>query len=374
MKKIDLKLKPKSGHSYPIMIGSGLFREALQDEIARIKPTRVAVITDSHLFKLYRHELSNVLAGLFPVILNFPAGEKNKNLSVIEKLFSGLVKNRLDRKSLIVAFGGGVTGDMAGFLASVYMRGIPFIQVPTSLLAMVDSSIGGKTGIDTPEAKNMMGSFYQPESVIIDTEFLKTLNENEYKNGMAEVIKHAVIMDKHSFHLLESRPSVFLSRNEMLLQEGMIYKSCTVKKNVVQSDEREKGLRQVLNFGHTAGHAIEQATGFGIPHGFAVGLGMAIEAVISNKRGLLPGNELRRIVGVLKTYGLFQYAGALKKIGADQLIRAAMSDKKNVNGKIRIVLIEKIGKTRSVKNQHSFDVPEKELKDGLDAFKEMINQ
>lgn len=374
MKKIDLRLKPGKAHYYPILIGSGQFRLALQDEIARLKPSKVAIVTDSNLYKLYGETLKSALAGMHPVILTFAAGEKNKNLSVIEKLFSGLVKNRLDRKSLIVAFGGGVTGDMAGFLASIYMRGIPFIQVPTSLLAMVDSSIGGKTGIDTPEAKNIMGRFHQPDSVIIDTLFLKTLNENEYRNGMAEVIKHAVIMNKHSFHLLESRPSVFLARSEMLLQEGMIYKSCTVKKKVVQSDEMEHGLRQILNFGHTAGHAIEQASGFKVPHGFAVGLGMAAESLLSNRRGLLPQNDLDRIIGVLRSYDLLKHAGILKKIKTENIVRAALSDKKNVGGKIRVVMIERIGKTHHRNGQYSFDFSEKELKEGLDFVKEIAGQ
>lgn len=374
MKKIDLKLRPGKGHSYPILIGSGHFRMALQDEIARLKPTKVAVVSDSNVHKLYGGEIRSALVGMEPVFLTFPAGEKNKKLSVIEKMFTNLVKNRFDRKSLIVALGGGVTGDMAGFLASIYMRGIPFLQVPTSLLAMVDSSIGGKTGIDTPEAKNMMGSFYQPVSVIIDTDFLKTLDKSEYVNGMAEVIKHAIIMDRHTFHLLESRPEVFLSRSESLLQEGMIYKSCSVKKKVVMRDEREKGLRQVLNFGHTAGHAIEQATAFKVPHGFAVGIGMAIEAILSNQRGLLPQSDLDRVLRILDSYGLLRYAGTLKKVRTDGVIRAALSDKKNVGGAIRIVLIERIGKADQINKQYSFDFTEKELKEGFELFRKRCVQ
>jgi 3-dehydroquinate synthase len=373
MKKLQLKLKTKTDRSYPIWIGTGHYLKTLHDEIAVRDPSRVAVITDSNLNAVYRKDLENSLKDFAPVFLTFPAGEKNKNLRTVEKLFTGLVKARFDRGSLLVAFGGGVTGDMAGFLASIYMRGIPFIQVPTSLLAMVDSSIGGKTGVDTPEAKNMIGSFYQPASVIIDTAFLKSIPLAEFRNGLAEVIKHAVIRDRNSFHLLESRPTDIIAMDHPLLMEGLIYRNCSVKKNIVEKDEKEAGLRQILNFGHTAGHAIEQASGFRIPHGYAIAMGMAVESWFSFSKGCLEEKELHRIVRILETYGLLRYKKEFTRINTGKIVSAALSDKKNVRKTIRTVMISNIGKTCETDGKHSYDLSVGDLRKGLDFLKSILD-
>jgi 3-dehydroquinate synthase len=297
-------------------------------------------------------------------IFSFPAGEKQKSLSTILELFTSLVQANFDRKSLIIAFGGGVVGDMGGFLASIFLRGVPFIQVPTSLLAMVDSSIGGKTGVDTTDGKNLMGSFYQPRTVIIDMDFLSTLPRIEFLNGMAEIIKHALIQDPLYFEFIkDNREKILALDSETILQ--LVEMSCMIKTSIVEKDEKENGLRQTLNFGHTTAHAIENASNYSVPHGFAVALGMIIEAHISFRRKLLSENELKEIVELISLYELTQYKNQLKKLSPQSLIDSAKKDKKNIKEAIKSVLLEKIGKTYSQGNSFSWQVQEEEIEAGL---------
>ncbi len=250
MKTVPVRLVKTLDQSYVIRIGRSIFERELTNVVGEISPTGVAVVLDSNLERLYAKRVEKLLQafGIPARLISFPAGEKNKHLGTVTKLFTKLARSGLDRRTLIVALGGGVTGDIAGFLASLALRGIPFVQVPTSLLAMTDSSIGGKTGVDTPEGKNLIGAFYQPKAVIIDTEFLDTLPEREYINGMAEVVKHGLIADAAYFDKLEESADRILGRDYDWMTE-IIARSCEIKARVVENDERETGLRQTLNFG-----------------------------------------------------------------------------------------------------------------------------
>ena len=282
------------------------------------------------------------------------------------RIFGKLSAMAFDRKSVIVALGGGVTGDISGFLASIYLRGIPFIQVPTSMLAMVDSSIGGKTGVDSREGgKNLLGSFYQPEAVIIDMEFLSTLPGTEFINGMAEVIKHALIRDRAYFNFIRDKKSEILSLEPEVLA-GLMEKSCRIKVSVVEADERERSLRQILNFGHTLGHSIEKTSNFSIPHGYSLALGMIIESHISFSRKLLSEREFSEIVNLIGSYGLDSYKARLRGFSFGRIIESALSDKKNLKREIKAVLLKRIGEVFEENGSFSFVIGENEIKAGLD--------
>ncbi len=284
-------------------------------------------------------------------VLLIPAGEKSKNFAVVEKIIASLVKLKMRRDSAIIAFGGGVVGDIAGFIASIYMRGIPFVNIPTTVLAMADSSIGGKTGIDLDAGKNLVGSFYEPELLILDPTVLKTLSEREFKNGFAEIIKHAIIRDKKLFTLLEKNVKQILARNQKLLAQ-ILKKSAAIKMAIVKADPRESiskaqstsgksNSRMLVNYGHTVGHAIEKASDYTIPHGQAVSMGMVAENRLAVERELLTEFEAERIERLLKVYGLPTKIPAQY---ADVSLRQYMiKDKKRVGNKLFFALPKKIG-------------------------------
>ncbi len=273
-------------------------------------------------------------------LLSFPHGEANKNLDTIAQLLSSSAQLGLDRKSMIIALGGGVTGDVAGFLASAYMRGIPFIQIPTTLLAQVDSSVGGKTGVDIPEGKNLVGTFYQPKAVYIDTDVLKTLPEEQFLSGMAEVIKHGFIRDNDFLLFLAEKQQQLMSLENDTLVET-IYTNCRIKAEVVSEDERESNVRRILNFGHTIGHAVEAASKFSISHGFAVAIGMVAICRIGVMKSLISQTTADTYIQLIKQYGL------PTEIPEDLDRKAIKSyfstDKKSVGGKISFVLPQEGG-------------------------------
>jgi 3-dehydroquinate synthase len=365
MRKINLKLKRFLNNSYSIYIGEGIFENRLQAEVSRLAPSKIAIVTDSNILKLYRDKIQKALPSA--EVFSFSAGEAQKNMAVILELFSNLSSAGLDRHSLIIALGGGVTGDMTGFLSSIYLRGVPFIQVPTSLLAMVDSSIGGKTGVDTKEGKNLLGSFYQPKAVIMDTDFLKTLPEAEFTNGMAEIIKHALIKDKNYVKFLyENRESIRMLSEPFLTE--MIARSCQIKAEVVQKDEKERSLRQILNFGHTIGHAIENAMNYAIPHGFAVAMGMIAEAALSVQRGILAEDDFEKIGKLIKDYGLLCFTDELKNMNEDSFFRSAKLDKKNKAGSIRVVMLKELGMVYHQGRNYSFSIENGEIKEALEKI------
>ena len=336
---------PLGSRSYAIKVGGGLLSR-LGAECAQLKPgQRCAVITDSNVGKRFAKAALKSLAtsGFAPVLITIPAGEKSKRLAVVEKCFDQLAAHRLERKSFIVALGGGVVGDLAGFVAATYLRGIPFVQVPTTLLAQVDSSVGGKTGVNLAAGKNLVGAFYQPRLVLCDLDTLKTLPKREYVSGLAEVIKYGVIYDAVLFAQLERNLPKLLQRDEATLR-SVIARCCEIKADVVGQDETESGLRAILNFGHTIGHAIENSSGYGkFLHGEAIAIGQVAAAKLSQKILGLPSGDAGRIEQ------LFVHAGLPVKLKLDsvrrkKLLAAMKLDKKTSGGEVKFVLAKKIGR------------------------------
>jgi 3-dehydroquinate synthase len=336
---------PLGNRSYAIKVGDGLLSR-LGVECAQLKPgQRCAVITDSNVGRHFaKAALKSLSASCFaPILISVPAGEKSKRIAVVEKCYDQLAAHRLERKSFIVALGGGVVGDLAGFVAATYLRGIPFVQVPTTLLAQVDSSVGGKTGVNLKAGKNLVGAFYQPQLVLCDLDTLKTLPKREYISGLAEVVKYGIIYDAILFARLERNLPKLLQRDAVTLA-AVVARCCEIKADVVGQDETESGLRAILNFGHTIGHAIENSSGYGkFLHGEAISIGQVAAAKLSQKILGLPANDVERITN------LFQRAGLPVKIKLNPVQRkklfAAMKlDKKVSGGEIKFVLAEKIGK------------------------------
>jgi 3-dehydroquinate synthase len=330
--------------SYTIKIGPGLLQN-IGAECARLKlGRRCAIITDKNAGKFYAKTTfdSLVRAGFSPVLMTVPAGEMAKSLRTVGACYDQLAAHRLERKSFIVALGGGVVGDLAGFVAATYLRGIPLVQVPTTLLAQVDSSVGGKTGVNLRAGKNLVGAFYQPRLVLCDLDTLKTLPEREFRAGLAEVIKYGIIYDARLFAALERSLERILNLDEKFLAP-VIARCCEIKAEVVSQDETESGLRAILNFGHTIGHAIESSFGYGkFLHGEAISIGQIMAARLSEKVMGLPRDEAFRVEALFQRAGLPTHI----RINTSQLRRlfdAMRLDKKTTGGEVRFVLARKIG-------------------------------
>ncbi len=329
--------------SYPIRIKSGLLTEIGADLEAKQFAAKYGVISDDHVAGLYGEKLMESLAavGIEAELITFPRGEESKNLTTMANLASELAIRGFDRGDGLIALGGGVTGDITGFLASMYMRGIPFVQIPTTLLAQVDSSVGGKTGVDLPEGKNLVGAFYQPRAVYIDTDVLQTLPVVELRGGLGEVIKYGVIHDLDFFDFLEvNREAVFALDQEIITR--LIARCCEIKAWVVEQDEREGGLRRILNFGHTIGHAVEAASNFSIIHGLAVGIGMCAAADLAVKTGCLTPDKADEIRSLIENFGLPVTIPA--ELDRTAIKKFLLSDKKTIGGRVFYVLPETIGK------------------------------
>ncbi|MBU6459404.1 MAG: 3-dehydroquinate synthase [Proteobacteria bacterium] len=333
--------------TYPIHIGPGLLdHEAL---FAPYLTDRAVIVTNTKVAPLYLKQLSATLKRLHiqcvPVIL--PDGEAYKTAETLNNIYTQLLENHIERKTAILALGGGVVGDMAGYAAATYLRGIPFIQIPTTLLAQVDSSVGGKTGINHALGKNMIGAFYQPLAVIADTNTLNTLNDRELSAGLAEVIKYGLIRDLPFFEWLENNLDQLLSRspNELIYA---IRRSCENKVKVVSEDEKEKSIRAILNLGHTFGHAIENGMGYGTwLHGEAVAAGTILAAELSKFMGWLNDNDINRITRLFQRAELPIIAPAL---GVSRYLDLMSLDKKVENGKIRFILLKNLGQAIIVDN------------------------
>ena len=330
--------------SYTIKIGPGLLQN-IGAECARLKlGRRCAIITDKNAGKYFAKTTfdSLVRGGFSPVLMTVPAGETAKSLRTVAACYDQLAAHRLERKSFIVALGGGVVGDLAGFVAATYLRGIPLVQAPTTLLAQVDSSVGGKTGVNLRAGKNLVGAFYQPRLVLCDLDTLKTLPEREFRAGLAEVIKYGIIYDARLFSALERSLERILNLDEKFLAP-VIARCCEIKAEVVSQDETESGLRAILNFGHTIGHAIENSFGYGkFLHGEAISIGQMMAARLSEKILGLPRNEAFRVEALFHRAGLPTNI----RINTSQLRRlfdAMRLDKKTTGGEIRFVLARKIG-------------------------------
>ena len=307
------------------------------------KNKKTCIISDSNVAPLYLEALQELLGDYFSFVGSYtlPAGESNKTLDHIADIYEYLIQKHFDRKDLLIALGGGVIGDMTGFAASTYLRGIDFIQIPTSLLAMVDSSVGGKTGVDFRGYKNMVGAFYMPKLVYMNLSLLKSLPARELACGMAEVIKYGYIRDKAFLDYLEAYEGDVL--DEAFLHE-IVYISCRHKADVVEEDPKEQGIRALLNFGHTIGHAIEKLEGFQLLHGECVAIGMAAAAYLSMKKELITEEEYLSVLSLLKKYQLSVKAEA-KNFTAEDVLLAMRSDKKTMAGNIRFIMMRGLGDT-----------------------------
>lgn len=337
--------------SYTIYVGSGSLLRLNELKTSMRLSSTALLITDETVGALYGEQVVRMLeqAGFQVQIKTIVPGEESKSLSAAEEIYTKAIAMRLDRLSPIVALGGGVVGDLAGFVAATYMRGVPFIQIPTSLLAQVDSSVGGKVAVNHPLGKNMIGAFYQPKMVLIDPAMLDSLPERELATGLAELIKHGLIRDSRLFAELEQDYAAVWQKDKALFTR-LISRSCRIKADVVQQDEKETDVRMILNFGHTIGHAIEKATNFAYSHGEAVAIGMYGAALISRDVGLCSQQTVEQVCGILQKYRLpLQVRGCT----AGQLAAYLLRDKKAINGKINWVLLTGIGSV-VVRN----DIPE----------------
>jgi 3-dehydroquinate synthase len=344
--------------SYPILIGAGLLGS--RELFAAHVPGRDAVlISNTVVAALYAAPLKAALHGRRIIEVVLPDGEQHKTLASASRVFDVLIANRVARDAIVLALGGGVIGDLAGFVAACYQRGIGLVQIPTTLLAHVDSSVGGKTAVNHPGGKNMIGAFHQPLAVIADTDSLHTLPERELRAGLAEIIKYGLICDAEFFAWLEANIDALLARSPAALAHA-IYRSCQIKAQIVGRDEREQGERALLNLGHTFGHAIECATGYvEWLHGEAVATGLLIATDMSHRMGALPSSALQRLRALLQRAGLPVDA---PRIGAARALDYMRVDKKVQSGRVRLVLLQALG--RAVVTG---DYPDPTLQDTLTA-------
>jgi len=338
MKSVNVRLGDRS---YDILIGAGLLEQAgrlLKDYGFN---DRLIIITNPVVQELYGNTLRERLSadGFRVTMLTVADGEEQKSLDVAGRLYTQLGDCHAERTTPILALGGGVIGDLAGFVAATYMRGVPLVQIPTTLLAQVDSSIGGKVAMNHGKLKNEIGAFYQPGLVISDTATLKTLPVNEFASGMAEVIKSAVIKDSDFFTFIENNLGKIKALDDTALEE-IVFRSASIKANVVIQDELDTGLRNILNFGHTAGHAIETVSDFGVEHGHAVAIGMMVAAKIAEKLGYFENGDLIRLKTILEGANL---PLKMPELDTGKIIRAMKHDKKIAGGKVRFVLPKAIG-------------------------------
>jgi 3-dehydroquinate synthase len=350
--------------SYPIYVGPGLLRQV--DLVSRhVSGSRVAIVTNETIAPLYLAQLKAQLAPFRPIEVVLPDGEQYKTLKVLDRIFTALLEAHCDRRTTGIALGGGVVGDMAGFAAAVYQRGIPFIQVPTTLLSQVDSSVGGKTGVNHPLGKNMIGAFHQPRAVVIDTDTLATLPDRELSAGLAEIIKYGLIRDPEYLLWLERNTDRLLARDPATLTEAII-RSCRHKAEVVAADETERGQRALLNLGHTFGHAIETGMGYGAwLHGEAVAVGMVMAADLSHRLGWLSGHDVARIEALVRRARL--PVRAPSAISPARFLELMSVDKKAIDGHMRLILLKAIGQAVIVD-----DCPPAALEATLTAMRDTV--
>jgi len=326
---------------YPIYIGAGLLARA-DLIVERLRRKKVAIITNTVVAPLYLAPLKRALEarGVEVVTITLPDGEANKNWETLNRIFDALLEHRCERGTTLIALGGGVVGDLAGFAAAAFLRGVPYIQVPTTLLAQVDSAVGGKTAINHPLGKNMIGAFYQPRAVITDTDTLASLAPRELAAGLAEVIKYGLIRDPALFEWLEKNVARVVKREGEPLAHA-IERSCAIKAEIVALDEREDGVRALLNFGHTFGHAIEAGMGYGAwLHGEAVAAGMVLAARLSQRLGLISVQDVARVSALLASAGL---PVAAPDFGLERYLELMGHDKKVEGGRIRFILLKRVG-------------------------------
>lgn len=355
MKKIKVEL---SRDGYEIRIGAGILARTGLWLKEKGFSGKVVIITDSTVKGLYGDALNQRLtdAGFKVTTLEVPAGEEQKSLETAGRLYHELTRSYAERTTPILALGGGVIGDLAGFVAATYMRGVPLIQMPTTLLAQVDSSIGGKVAVDHGQLKNTIGVFYQPKLVIADIDALKTLPEAELTNGLAEIIKSAAIRNRWFFNFLDINMVKVMSMDMAMLEETVL-ETAKIKAEIVEQDEKDLGLRSILNYGHTIGHAIETVSNFQLQHGKAVAIGMTLAARISNMLDILDKSEVSRLIKIIKKAGL---PTEMPDLNIHDIIQAMKHDKKVLQDKVRLVLLKSIGEA-FITDKVSLDLVEKVL-------------
>lgn len=350
---IMMRIAPVPEYSYPIKVASDLLEHPSEWLPHRWQDRRIVIITDDHVNNLYIQKLTHILKESSPLILTFAAGEKSKNSDVKYDLEQKMIEAGCDRQTIILALGGGVVGDMAGFVTATYLRGISYIQIPTTLLAMVDSSVGGKTSINLPQGKNLIGAFWQPIGVVVDMNFLDSLPEEHLINGLIEAIKMFATHDASSFDYLSNHLNDILAKNKIVLK-NVIERAIQIKVNVVSCDEKETNQRMILNFGHTIGHALEQVTDYTILHGYAVALGILVESKLSQLLGHLSSSDFNIIQSLLLKLNIS--GDLIKKMDFEQIIAATYADKKVQNQRVRYILLNKIGQIYSENSTVAYPV------------------
>ena len=355
-----IEINNEGKHAYNIVFSDSF--KLLKEQILNfnIKNKRICIITDSNVSDLYADEVKRLVDMNCKqcIVVNFHAGELSKNQETVNKIYNVLVKKKFDRKDLLIALGGGVVGDITGFVAATYMRGIDYIQVPTTLLSQVDSSIGGKTGIDFKDHKNIIGAFKMPKLVYINLNTLKSLPEREFNAGMGEVIKYGLIMADDFYEFLNKNIAKIKSRDLETLA-NVVYMCCRLKKVIVEDDPYEKNVRKILNFGHTFGHAIEKCKSFEYLHGECVSLGIVAASYISYKINQINSDTFNSIKNCLASYGL---PVAVSGIKPKDILREILNDKKMHSGQITFIVLKRIGKVNFYKvNFHNMPEDEKEL-------------
>lgn len=346
---------------YNIIIENSFDKLGEEFEKLDITDKKLCIITDSIVGSIYLNEVMNLLRPICQNVVSFTfqSGEERKNLTTVNDIYRFLIEQKFDRKDMLVALGGGVVGDMTGFAAATYLRGVDYVQIPTSLLAQVDSSIGGKTGVDFEQYKNMVGAFKMPKLVYINVHTLSTLEERQFYNGFAEAMKHGIIKDAMYYEWMISNMYEICDREEEVLEE-LVFRSCQIKKAVVEKDPLEQGDRALLNFGHTVGHAIEKYKHFTLLHGECIALGCIVAAYISWKKQLLSMDEYYEIRDMFVPFNL---PISIEDINIDEIIDITKSDKKMEQGQIKFILLKKLGKAIIDKS-----VTEDELRAGIEEI------
>lgn len=364
IKKLTCSI-PSITASYEIEIGNSLLQDPryLLQSLENLA-SRFAIITDEIVTPLYGSPLCRSLkkGGLDASLYIIPSGEKYKTREIKEQVENQLLEKKFGRDSCIIAIGGGVVTDLAGYLAATYCRGVPLVLIPTTLLGMVDASIGGKTGVNVPQGKNLIGTIYQPKKVMIDPSTLRTLPLSEIRNGIVEMIKHGLIADPYLFQFLEEHCDQLLNLEPSAL-EKVIFESCRIKKEIVESDEKDNGMRRLLNFGHTIGHALECLTKYALPHGEAVAIGLLVESRLALQMGRFNPHSFLRIHSLLEKYSI-----PLKlpfKLSVLSVLEAMNLDKKSLKGNPRFVIIDEIGLPLSYHSAYCTAVDEKLLINAL---------
>ncbi|MBC8494261.1 MAG: 3-dehydroquinate synthase [Candidatus Thioglobus sp.] len=339
MKTLNLDLGEKS---YPIYIGQELLNQA-QLLTRHITGKQVMIVTNTTVAPLYLAKVKSLLASFTVAEVILPDGEQYKTLETVNLIFDALLENRFDRSCTLIALGGGVVGDMTGYASASYQRGVNFIQIPTTLLSQVDSSVGGKTGVNHPLGKNMIGAFHQPKCVVIDVDTLDTLDDRQYSAGMAEVIKYGLLGNADFLDYLQNNMANLMARDKVLIIQS-VYQSCFDKAEIVAQDELESGKRALLNLGHTFGHAIENTLGYGVfLHGEAISVGMLMAAELSHRLGDLTTQEVLQVKDLLEKSNLPISVNG--KISALEFLSAMRVDKKVIDGRIRLILMKKLGQS-----------------------------